>query len=61
MTVQVRQDQVDGSPCVFGWPAFGTLAAQRSLQVLEGRLDLVELLRGGVLLFEPENDAQAMK
>ncbi len=30
-------------------------------EALEGRLDLVELLRCGVLLFEPENGAQAVK
>src|SRR5207253_2695427 len=37
------------------------LPAQRSLEALERRSDLVELLRRGVFLFEPENSAQTVK
>src|SRR5437879_12844577 len=61
MTMQVFQDQVDGLGRVFGSPALGALAAQRSLEALERRSDLVELLRRGVFLFEPENSAQTVK
>ena len=61
MTIQVCQDQVDGLPHVFCRPALGTLPAQRSLEALEGRSDLVEVLRRWVLLFEPENGAQSKK
>src|SRR5207253_8699954 len=61
MTIQVFQDQVDGLARVFGPPALGALPAQRSLEALERRSDLVELLRRGVFLFEPENRAQTVK
>src|SRR5437016_3970682 len=61
MTIQVFQDQVDGLARVFGPPALGALPAQRSLEALERRSDLVELLRRGVFLFEPENSAQTVK
>src|SRR5438552_2660216 len=61
MTIQVFQDQVDGLARVFGPPALGALPAQRSLEALERRADLVELLRRGVFLFEPENSAQTVK
>src|SRR5439155_671559 len=53
MTIQVFQDQVDGLARVFGPPALGALPAQRSLEALERRSDLVELLRRGVFLIEP--------
>src|SRR5438874_6384476 len=59
--IQVFQDQVDGLARVFGPPALGALPAQRSLEALERRSDLVELLRRGVFLFEPENSAQTVK
>src|SRR5438874_5922982 len=61
MTIQVFQDQVDGLARVFGPPALGALPAQRSLEALERRSDLVELFRRGVFLFEPENRAQTVK
>src|SRR5438034_8636798 len=61
MTIQVFQDQVDGLARVFGPPALGALPAQRSLEALERRSDLVELFRRGVFLFEPENSAQTVK
>src|SRR5437870_8966415 len=61
MTIQVFQDQVDGLARVFGPPALGALPAQRSLQALERRSDLIELFRRGVFLFEPENSAQTVK
>src|SRR5207253_9094429 len=61
MTIQVFQDQVDGLARVFGPPALGALPAQRSLEAVERRSDLVELLRRGVFLFEPDNRAQTVK
>src|SRR5437899_10700784 len=53
MTIQVFQDQVDGLARVFGPPALGALPAQRSLEALERRADLVELLRRGSFLLRP--------
>src|SRR5207302_8750655 len=61
MTMRLFQDQVDGLARVFGPPALGALAAQRNLEALERRSDLVELLRRGFFLFEPENSAQTVK
>lgn len=61
MTIQVLQNQVDGLARVFGPPALGALPAQRSLEALKRRSDLVELLRRGVFLFESENSAQTVK
>src|SRR5438445_13885318 len=61
MTIQVFQDQVEDLARVFGPPALGALPAQRSLQALERRSDLIELFRRGVFLFEPENSAQTVK
>ena len=42
-------------------PRSGPLPAQRSLEALQRRSDLVELLRRGVFFFEPENSAQTVK
>src|ERR1700675_500500 len=61
LAIQVFQEQGDGLARFFGPPALGALSAQRRLEALERRSDLVELLRRGVFLFEPQNSAQTVK
>src|SRR5438445_10886783 len=61
MTIQVFQDQVAGLARVFGPPALGALPAQRCLQALERRSDLIDLFRPGVFLCEPEHTSQTVQ
>ena len=46
VTIQMRQDQVDGVPRVFSGASLRTLLLERSGQLADGGLDVVELADG---------------
>ena len=60
VTIQMRQDQVDGLPRVFSGASFRTLLSERSGQFADGGLDVVELA-DGVLWIDSGRDALDFK
>ena len=56
VTIQMRQDQVDGLPRVFSGTSPRTLLSERSGEFADGGLDVVELA-GGVLWIDCGRDA----